>query len=124
MEEILFKGIEYQELVKELVYDNMENCERLAKAMKVLNWRWAGASADDGIPNAMEIHDGIIELFEEFEHKILGTPTKELMKFDGSFTVKTGGMILRWSWNTKTFELYDFEFVFDIWEYLEVLRFN
>ena len=117
MREYLAKGLEYQELVKELVYENMEMCERLAKALEVLNWRWADASADNGIPNAVEIHDAIIELFEEFEHEILGKPTEALIKFDGSYTVKTGGMILRWSWNTKTFELYDFEFVFDIWEY-------
>lgn len=124
MEEILFKGMEYQELVKELVYENMENCERLAKVMKVLNWRWAGASADNGIPNAIEIHDGIIELFEDYEHEILGKPVEVLMKWDGSFTACTGGLVLRWSWNTKTFELYDFEIMFDIWEYLEVMRLN
>ena len=117
MREFPFKGPEYQECVKELVYDNMENCERLAEAMKILNWRWAGTSADNGIPNAVEIHDEIIKLFEEYEHYLLGRPTEAIMKFDGSFTIKTGGMILRWLWNTKTFELYDFEFIFDIWEY-------
>jgi hypothetical protein len=119
MREYLFKGSEYQECVKNHVYDNMKKCERLAKAMEVLNWKWADASADNGIPNAMEIHNAIIELFEEFEHEILGKPIEEaLMKFDGSYTIKTGGLILRWRWNTKTFELYDFEIMFDLWEYM------
>ena len=118
MREYLFKGLEYQEHVKEFVYENMENCEKLAKCMEVLNWRWADASADNGIPNAVEIHDEIIKLFEEYEHYLLGRPTEAIMRFDGSFTIKTGGLVLRWIWNTKTFELYDFEIMFDLWDYM------
>ena len=117
MREYLFKGPEYQECVKKFVYENMENCERLCKSMEVLNWKWADASADNGIPNAKEIHDTILNMFEWGEHYILRRPTEALMKFDGSFTAKTGGLVFHWLWNPKTFELYDFEIMFDIWEH-------
>lgn len=117
MREYLFKGVKYQERVKELVYENTENCERLAKCMKVLNWRWAGVSADNGIPNATEIHEAIIELFEDTEHYILGRPAEVLMKWGRSCTACTGGLVLHWLWNPKTFELNDFEIMFDIWEH-------
>lgn len=117
MREYLARGLEYQEQVKDYVYENMENCEKLAKCMEVLNWKWWDASADNGIPTATEIHDGIIELFEEYEHYILGRPTEGLVRFDGSYTVTTGGLVLHWLWNPKTFELYDFEIMFDIWEH-------
>lgn len=39
------------------------------------------------------------------------------MKFDGSYTAKTGGLVLRWLWNPKTLEFYEFEIMFDIWDY-------
>ena len=118
MEGLLSKGMNYQKQVMEHVYENMENCEKLAKTMEVLNWRWADASAPNGIPNAMEIHEAIIELFEDTELYILGKPAEVLMKWDGSCTAKTGGLVLRWIWNTKTFELYDFEIMFDLWDYM------
>lgn len=115
MREFLLKVPEYQERVKERVYENMENCERLAKCMEALKWGWVSANADNGIPNALEIHDKIINRFEQFEHYLIERPTEGLMDYDGSYTAKIGGVVLQWFWNPKTFELYDFELMFDIW---------
>lgn len=55
-----FKSVEYQEQVKELIYDNIEDCEKLSKCMEALNWKWCDASASNKIPNAIEIHNTII----------------------------------------------------------------
>ena len=112
-----FKSVEYQEQVKELVYDNMEECEKLSKCMEALNWKWCDAAASNKIPNAMEIHNTIIDLFEHCENDIFEKSEERLMKFDGSYTAKTGGLVLRWLWNPKTLEFYEFEIMFDIWDY-------
>ena len=112
-----FRSAEYQEQVKELVYENMENCEKLSKCMEALNWKWCDAAAPNRIPNAMEIHNTIISLFETCENDIFEKDEERLMKFDGSYTAKTGGLVLHWLWNPKTLEFYEFEIMFDIWDY-------
>lgn len=112
-----FRSVEYQEQVKELVYDNMEECEKLSKCMEALNWKWCDAAASNKIPNAMEIHNTIIGLFEYCENDIFEKSEERLMKFDGSYTAKTGGLVLRWLWNPKTLEFYEFEIMFDVWDY-------
>lgn len=113
MRELHFISPEYQKQLKKLVFENMENCERLAKCMEALNWKWVDASANNGIPNAMEIHNAILSLFVHCEHDILEKSAEELMKFNGFYTAKTGGLVLIWFWNPVTFELYDFEILFD-----------
>ena len=112
-----FRSVEYQEQVKELVYDNIEYCEKLSKCMEALNWKWCDAVASNKIPNAMEIHNTIIGMFEYCEDEIFEKSEERLTKFDGSYTVKTGGLVLHWLWNPKTLEFYEFEIMFDIWDH-------
>ena len=112
-----FRSVEYQEQVKKLVYDNIEYCEKLSKCMEALNWKWCDAVAANKIPNAMEIHNTIIGMFEYCEDEIFEKSEEWLTKFDGSYTAKTGGLVLRWLWNPKTLEFYEFEIMFDIWDY-------
>lgn len=95
------------------ILNNFSKCKLQAMHMKALGWKWGDAK--DGIPNAEEIHDGLIELAHLAESTLDETPIDRLNKVSQCWEVASGGFHVTLNFNLETREVTDLDVKFNIW---------
>lgn len=115
MRDFLMKTADYIEDVNFHITNCDESCEDLARCLKALKWNWANSNFET--PSGIEVKNVLLNLYERGEKELLKTFSEDLEKFDGCYTIASGGFILNFYFNNKTMELYHLDVLFDIWQY-------